>query len=58
LSVLFGGDSECPVDVPSLRSRRRQVFTDEERRMELLQAEYSDEAPDDGAKEGSGDDFE
>ncbi|KAF9018952.1 hypothetical protein BDZ89DRAFT_1094001 [Hymenopellis radicata] len=58
LAVLFGGDAKRPVDVETLRARRKQAFGEEERRAELVQAEYSDEPLDDGALEGSGDDFE
>ncbi|KAF9009846.1 hypothetical protein BDZ89DRAFT_1047717 [Hymenopellis radicata] len=53
LETLFGGNTACRVDMDITRIRRQQAFTDEERRMELLQAEVSDEAPDDGALEGS-----
>ncbi|KAJ7115452.1 hypothetical protein C8R44DRAFT_794667 [Mycena epipterygia] len=39
--------------------RRYQCpFTEEERLMELLGAENSDEEPDDGELEGSGDDYD
>ncbi|KAJ7102013.1 hypothetical protein C8R44DRAFT_809010, partial [Mycena epipterygia] len=38
--------------------RYRCPFTEEERLMELLGAENSDEEPDDGELEGSGDDYD
>ncbi|KAJ7657148.1 hypothetical protein B0H17DRAFT_955705 [Mycena rosella] len=53
LSKLFGGKIKCPF-APSPRRR----FDREELLMELLAAEHSDEEPDDGEKEGSGDDYE
>ncbi|KAK6981688.1 hypothetical protein R3P38DRAFT_3233777 [Favolaschia claudopus] len=51
LSKLFGGTVQKPP------SRRRQAFTQEERLMELLAADHSDEEPDDGELEGSGDEY-
>ncbi|KAJ7257605.1 hypothetical protein C8J57DRAFT_1234755 [Mycena rebaudengoi] len=54
LSKLFGGPITRPLHVPARRNR----FTREELLMELLAAEHSDEEPDDGEKEGSGDDYE
>ncbi|KAJ3712352.1 hypothetical protein DFJ43DRAFT_1008518, partial [Lentinula guzmanii] len=54
LEKLFGGNVQRPVAVPQ---QRRQALDPEARRMELLAAEFSDEAPDDGALEGSGDDY-
>ncbi|KAJ7580634.1 hypothetical protein C8J56DRAFT_914794 [Mycena floridula] len=53
LELLFGGVSKKPV-----QHQPRQVFNREVLLMELLGAEAEDEAPDDGALEGSGDDFE
>ncbi|KAJ6607555.1 hypothetical protein B0H10DRAFT_2071285 [Mycena sp. CBHHK59/15] len=53
LSKLFGGQIKCPFERPA---RRR--FTSEELLMELLAVEHSDEEPDDGEKEGSGDEYE
>ncbi|KAK0236469.1 hypothetical protein EDD85DRAFT_791772 [Armillaria nabsnona] len=53
LSTLFGGTAPHPIEHP-----HRRQFDREELLMELLAAEYSDESPDDGALEGSGDDFE
>ncbi|KAF8914772.1 hypothetical protein CPB85DRAFT_1433512 [Mucidula mucida] len=50
LRKLFGGDGT--------RTHQRAALDEELRLMELLQAEYAEEAPDDGALEGSGDDFE
>ncbi|KAJ7117578.1 hypothetical protein C8R44DRAFT_761877 [Mycena epipterygia] len=38
--------------------RYRCPFTEEEQLMELLGAEHSDEEPDDGELEGSGDDYD
>ncbi|KAK7021681.1 hypothetical protein R3P38DRAFT_3196501 [Favolaschia claudopus] len=51
LSKLFAGTVKKPP------SRRRQAFTQEERLMELLAADHSDEEPDDGELEGSGDEY-
>ncbi|KAJ6467399.1 hypothetical protein C8R45DRAFT_757874, partial [Mycena sanguinolenta] len=51
LDALFGSK------ITSLIRLRRQVFTKEILYMELLAAEHSDEEPDDGEKDGSGDDF-
>ncbi|KAJ7114403.1 hypothetical protein C8R44DRAFT_795574 [Mycena epipterygia] len=53
LSRLFGGTIAKP---PQSHSRR--AFTEEERLMELLGAEHSDEELDDGELEGSGDDYD
>ncbi|KAJ7938727.1 hypothetical protein B0H13DRAFT_1546005, partial [Mycena leptocephala] len=53
LSRLFGGTIAKP---PQPRSRR--ALTEEERLMELLGAEHSDEEPDDGELEGPGDDYD
>ncbi|KAJ3780334.1 hypothetical protein GGU10DRAFT_417050 [Lentinula aff. detonsa] len=50
LEKLFGGNVQRPVAVPQ---QRRQALDPEACRMELLAAEFSDEAPDDGALEGS-----
>ncbi|KAF9021291.1 hypothetical protein BDZ89DRAFT_957628 [Hymenopellis radicata] len=59
LRKLFGGDGAArPVDTTGTRTRQRAALDEESRLMELLQAEYAEEAPDDGALEGSGDDFE
>jgi hypothetical protein len=52
LDTLFGGKTANPIRI------RRQAFTEESLHMELLAAEHSDEAPDDGELEGSGDDYE
>ncbi|KAJ7885573.1 hypothetical protein B0H13DRAFT_902845, partial [Mycena leptocephala] len=38
--------------------RREQVISEERLYMELLAAEYSDEEPNAGAQEGSGDDYD
>ncbi|KAJ3992998.1 hypothetical protein F5050DRAFT_1810921 [Lentinula boryana] len=54
LEKLFGGNVQRPVAVPQ---QRRQALDPEARRMELLAAEFSDEAPDDGTLEGSGNDY-
>jgi hypothetical protein len=51
----FGGIISRPIGKPALRS---QVVLEESLSMELLAAEHSDEEPDTGALEGSGDDFE
>ncbi|KAJ6621928.1 hypothetical protein B0H10DRAFT_2214735 [Mycena sp. CBHHK59/15] len=53
LAKLFGGQ----IPQPPTRAPRR-AFTREELLMELLAAEHSDEEPDDGELEGSGDDYE
>ncbi|KAJ8453944.1 hypothetical protein ONZ45_g19501 [Pleurotus djamor] len=52
LALLFG-ESKRPVQRPQRRS-----LDEESRQMELIAAEYEGEAPDDGALEGSGDEFE
>ena len=52
LSKLFGGK----IPQPPKRAPRR-AFTREEMLMDLLAAEHSDEEPDDGELEGSGDDY-
>ncbi|EJD33434.1 hypothetical protein AURDEDRAFT_177482 [Auricularia subglabra TFB-10046 SS5] len=57
LALLFGGKAARPADVPPAATRRK-AFTEERLYMELLAAEYDDEEPDDGAKEGSEDDYE
>ncbi|KAJ7798073.1 hypothetical protein B0H14DRAFT_3546293 [Mycena olivaceomarginata] len=49
---LFGGGIANPP-----RRAPRKAFTREELLMELLAAEHSEEEPDDGELEGSGDDF-
>ncbi|KAJ7774329.1 hypothetical protein DFH07DRAFT_767496 [Mycena maculata] len=53
LSKLFGGQ----IPQPPQRAPRK-VFTREELLMELLATKESDEEPDDGELEGSGDDYE
>lgn len=53
LDLLFGGQAKQSVGRPKWRA-----FDEETRMMELLAAEYEDEPPDDGALEGSGDDYE
>lgn len=53
LASLFGGKLNKPVECP-----QRHQFNEETLLMELLAAEHEDEAPDDGALEGSGDEFE
>ncbi|KAJ7438578.1 hypothetical protein FB451DRAFT_1192519, partial [Mycena latifolia] len=55
LANLFGGTVSHPIGRPA---RRPRVVSEEGLYMELLAAEYSDEEPDAGALEGSGDDFE
>lgn len=53
LAKLFGGNTSRPV------TRQPQTtHTKESLLMELMEAEYDGEAPDDGALEGSGDDFD
>lgn len=53
LAKLFGGTTARPVTRPP-----RTTHSEEALLMELLEAEYEGEAPDDGALEGSGDDFD
>ncbi|KAJ7715566.1 hypothetical protein B0H14DRAFT_2269212, partial [Mycena olivaceomarginata] len=55
LANLYGGTIPRPIGKPA---RRPRVVSEESLYMELLAAEYSDEDPDAGAQEGSGDDFE
>ena len=55
LANLFGGTVSRPIGRPA---RRPRVVSEESLYMELLAAEHSDEEPDAGALEGSGDDFE
>ncbi|KAJ7842047.1 hypothetical protein B0H13DRAFT_1648933, partial [Mycena leptocephala] len=52
---LFGGTVTRPIGRPI---RRARVVTEEGLYMELLEAEHSDEEPDAGALEGSGDDYD
>ncbi|KAJ7754674.1 ribonuclease H-like domain-containing protein [Mycena maculata] len=54
LALLFGGTIEKPITL----ARRQRVVSEESLYMELLAAEYSDEDPDAGAQEGSGDDYD
>ena len=42
----------------SQRKRRRLVISEEARLLELIAAERSDEAPDDGALDGSEDEYD
>ncbi|KAJ7175217.1 ribonuclease H-like domain-containing protein [Mycena crocata] len=53
LASLFGGFIENPITL----GRRGRVVSEEALYMELLAAEHSDEEPDAGAQEGSGDDY-
>ncbi|KAJ7246444.1 hypothetical protein C8J57DRAFT_1241494 [Mycena rebaudengoi] len=53
LSHLFGGTI-----ARHIQRRSRAAFTEEERLMELLGAEHSDEESDDGELEGSGDGYD
>ncbi|KAJ7227341.1 ribonuclease H-like domain-containing protein [Mycena pura] len=55
LSNLFSGTPERAIGRPV---RRPKVVSEEALYMELLAAEHSDEGPDAGALEGSGDDYE
>ncbi|EJD40382.1 hypothetical protein AURDEDRAFT_170564 [Auricularia subglabra TFB-10046 SS5] len=57
LALLFGGKAARPADIPPAATRRK-AFTEERLYMELLAAEHADEEPDDGAKDGSEDDYE
>ncbi|KAJ7205457.1 hypothetical protein GGX14DRAFT_367981, partial [Mycena pura] len=54
LESLFAGGAPSPIQL----KRRERVVSEEGRLMELLQAVHSDKEPDDGAREGSGDDYE
>ncbi|KAJ7903186.1 ribonuclease H-like domain-containing protein [Mycena leptocephala] len=53
LALLFGGHLKKPVEKPPAKQFTREVLL-----MELLAPEESDEAPDDGALSGSGDEHE
>ncbi|KAJ7251706.1 hypothetical protein C8J57DRAFT_1238530 [Mycena rebaudengoi] len=53
LATLFGGVIENPFTL----ARRGRVVSEEALLMELFAAEHSDEEPDVGAQEGSGDDY-
>ncbi|KAJ7249989.1 hypothetical protein C8J57DRAFT_1521586 [Mycena rebaudengoi] len=53
LATLFGGVIENPFTL----AQRGRVVSEEALLMELLAAEHSDEEPDVGAQEGSGDDY-
>ncbi|KAJ7195963.1 hypothetical protein GGX14DRAFT_376553, partial [Mycena pura] len=55
LSTLFSGTPERMIGRPAWRLK---VVSEEALYMELLTAEHSDKAPDAGALEGSGDDYE
>ncbi|KAJ7238389.1 hypothetical protein C8J57DRAFT_955014, partial [Mycena rebaudengoi] len=54
LVSLFGGVIENPITL----ARCEHVVSEESLYMELLAAEHSEEKPDAGAQEGSGDDYE
>ncbi|KAE9402348.1 hypothetical protein BT96DRAFT_991320 [Gymnopus androsaceus JB14] len=56
LEDLFGGKITKPLEEFVTSQARKQV-SEEALRMELIAAEYSDEPPDDGELEGSGDDY-
>ncbi len=61
LNTLFGGDGATepnrPVNTTGVCTYCQQALNEQACLMELLQAEYSDEPPDNGALEGSGNDF-
>ncbi|KAF5349830.1 hypothetical protein D9757_015258 [Collybiopsis confluens] len=57
LEKLFGGTARKSVTEFMQSRQARRPFTEETLLMELLEAEYSDEPPDDGEMEGSGDDY-
>ncbi|KAF5342808.1 hypothetical protein D9758_013365 [Tetrapyrgos nigripes] len=57
LEKLFGGDPKRPLDDFIAPRTRRRAYDQEMLMMELLAAEYSDEPPDGGELEGSGDDY-
>ncbi|KAF8135899.1 hypothetical protein K438DRAFT_1639716, partial [Mycena galopus ATCC 62051] len=54
LATLFGGIIQNPITL----TRRDRVVSEESLYMELLAAEHTDEEPDTGAKEGSGNNYE
>ncbi|KAJ6608460.1 hypothetical protein B0H10DRAFT_1648090, partial [Mycena sp. CBHHK59/15] len=54
LASLFGGVIKNPITL----ARHKRVVSKESLYMELLAAEHSDEEPDTGAQEGSGDDYD
>ena len=56
LENLFGGTVRKPIEEYMTRRAHRR-FDEEVLQMELIAAEYSDEPPDDGELEGSGDDY-
>lgn len=56
LEKLFKGTAKKPLD-GFLTKRAKEAITEERLMMEVIAAEYSDEAPDDGELEGSGDDY-
>lgn len=61
LNLLFGGKAHWQRPAQSSAAqpeRARRIVTEEALMMELLQAEYEGEEPDDGELEGSGDDYE
>ncbi|KAJ7915729.1 hypothetical protein B0H13DRAFT_1610131, partial [Mycena leptocephala] len=53
LASLFAGVVSNPITL----TRRDRIVSEESLYMELLAAEHSDEEPDAGAQEGSGDDY-
>ncbi|KAH9964091.1 hypothetical protein BJV74DRAFT_710395, partial [Russula compacta] len=53
LELLFGRQAKQPIGPP-----KQCAFDKETQMMKLLAAEYEDEPPDDGALEGSGDDYQ
>jgi hypothetical protein len=54
LASLFGGVIENLITL----ARREHIVSEESLYMELLAAEHSEDEPDAGAQEGSGDDYE
>ncbi|THU91256.1 hypothetical protein K435DRAFT_863575 [Dendrothele bispora CBS 962.96] len=61
LELLFGRDDQQLEPTSSMqrpRRERRTAYTEEQLYMELLAQEAEDEIPDDGALEGSGDEYE
>ena len=51
------GGNRTAIKNPPVTRCPRKVFNREELLMELIAAEHSDEEPDDGELEGSGDDY-
>lgn len=55
---LFCGDIAEIARAEISRTQRRAAFSTEARQLELINADWDGEAPDDGEMEGSGDDYD